>query len=126
MRCVICDKSHKFIKFNKRHQDYLCSECRVAIFQSKKTSYVRMDTVGDATNIYDLLTELEERMPGLFYGSECPEDGFCNCTYKSGCLALKKDLACSEPDVSPEYVGLSDTDKYDQSNCQSTVREVSR
>lgn len=45
-------------------------------------------------NIDELVAELNRRIPGLMVGPECPLDQLstkaCNCTYETGCKALKE------------------------------------
>lgn len=120
MRCAICDNEHKYLKLNTRHNEYLCGMCRYSIFDANRARRPRADTIGDATNIYDLLAELEERIPGLFYGPECPGTGFCACTYTTGCL-LSNGVDKTTSAVRPEYVGAEEIACDKPSNCQSPL-----
>lgn len=87
MRCFICDYTHPTKKTFYTYPDgkVVCFKCRnesQRIFLSSLGG-----VVGDATNIEQLLKELEGRIPELFKGFTCPV-GRCNCTYKTGCKYL--------------------------------------
>jgi hypothetical protein len=109
VRCAICDKLSKYIRIHKQHKEPICANCRKHLVESRMAYTPRLNTIGDATPISHLIAELEERIPALFIGPVCPRQS-CECTYESGCLALKG-VDRPNPDVTSKHVGVGDNEQ---------------
>lgn len=91
--CVLCSKTYpKNTESNFEEYKDTCVKCRKILLL--EAPGVPLYGTSWGGTIDDALEELEFRIPSLFNGPECPleyaQNNSCDCTYLTGCKALKE------------------------------------
>lgn len=129
MHCVICDHfenpDNPISLWNKVLVDPVtqkptCQECQQSIIKEQKEIKAE-NSEPEFVSIEQGLSELERRIPGLFYGPYCPGNCLCRCTTK---CKLIDDNDPTHHTLSEDKFSSGDNGNYEQGALQDPVPAV--